>query len=152
MRYAEKTSVSVEKSKAEIERTLQRYGADQFIHGWDSDRAIVGFRMEGKQVKFVLEMPNRTADEFLYTATGRERSIDASMKEWEQACRQRWRALAIVIKAKLEAVESGITIFEEEFMAHLVLPNGQTAGEYMIPQIAQAYSEGKMPNLLPHLE
>lgn len=151
-RYAENTSVSVEKSKAEIERTLQRYGADQFMHGWDMTRAVIGFRIDGKQVKFILPMPPRDGDEFWYTPTRKKRSDKAALAAWEQACRQRWRALSIVIKAKLEAVESGITIFEEEFMAHLVLPNGQTAGEYMLPQIASAYETGDMPALLPHLE
>ncbi len=150
-RYAENTNVSVEKSKAEIERTLQRYGADQFVSGWDQTRALIGFTMEGKQVKFVLPMPSRYDDEFMYTETGRARSEAQAFKAWEQGCRQRWRALSIVIKAKLEAVESGITIFEEEFLAHLVLPNGQTAGENMIPQIAKAYETGEMPKLLPHL-
>ena len=36
MAYAENTSVPVEKSKAEIERILQCYGADQSISGWDA--------------------------------------------------------------------------------------------------------------------
>ncbi|GAG36103.1 unnamed protein product [marine sediment metagenome] len=63
--------------------------------------------------------------------------------------RQKWRALSLVIKAKLEAVESGISIFEEEFLAHIVLPDGRTIGDFMIPQIKTIYSSGKMPKLLP---
>ena len=54
-----------------------------------------------------------------------------------------------MIKAKLEAVETGITEFEDEFLAHIVLPNGQTAGHWMRPQIAKAYESGSMPPLLP---
>lgn len=152
MAYADKTSVSAEKSRAEIERTLQRYGADQFMYGWDSTRAIIGFRMTGKQVKFLLPMPDRGADEFQFTPTGKARAEDAAFKEWEQACRQRWRALSLVIKAKLEAVESGITVFEDEFMAHLVLPDGRTVSEFMVPQLAAAYESGSMPKLLPQLD
>ena len=49
--------------------------------------------------------------------------------------RQRWRALALCIKAKLEAVECGITSFEEEFLAHVVMPNGQTFGKLALAQI-----------------
>jgi len=30
-----------------------------------------------------------------------------------------------------------------------VLPNGQTAGQWIAPQIAQAYRSGNMPALLP---
>ena len=33
-------------------------------------------------------------------------------------------------------------------MAHVVLPNGQTVGEVMVPQIAAAYETGTMPKLL----
>jgi hypothetical protein len=34
-------------------------------------------------------------------------------------------------------------------MAHIVLPNGQTVGECMVPQISAAYETGRMPRLLP---
>jgi len=67
---------------------------------------------------------------------------------WEQACRQRWRALNLAILAKLEAVEAGITTFEEEFLAHLVLPNGKTVGQWAVPAVGKALSDGKMPPLL----
>ena len=150
MAYAENTSVSVDKSKAEIERTLQRYGADQFISGWDKHRAMIGFRMQGRQIKFIIKLPEKDSKEFTHTP-GRKNKRDESKaySAWEQACRQRWRALALVIKAKLEAVDTGITVFEDEFMAHIVLPDGQTVGEYMRPQIAVAYEKGSMPKLLP---
>lgn len=66
------------------------------------------------------------------TPTGRRtRSDDAAEKAWEQATRQRWRALHLVVKAKLEAVESGITVFDDEFLAHIVLPDGGTVGRWM---------------------
>ena len=151
MAYAENTSVPVEKSKAEIERILQRYGADQFISGWDARRAYVAFRMQGRQIKFVIELPDKSDSDFTHTPGKRiKRTESKAFAAWEQACRQRWRALALVIKAKLEAVETGITVFEDEFMAHIVLPDGQTVGEYMRPQIAVAYEKGSMPELLPY--
>ena len=54
-------------------------------------------------------------------------------------------------KAKLEAVESEITTFEEEFLAHILLPDGQTAGDYLLPQLERVYETGKMPTMLPML-
>lgn len=150
MTYADNTSVSVEKSKAEIERTLQRYGANSFISGWDQARAFIGFIMNDRQVKFVLPLPARDDPQFTLTPSGRrERTPDKALKAWEQGCRQRWRALALVIKAKLEAVESGITEFEDEFLAHIVLPDGQTGGEFLKPQIKTAYETGVMPKMIP---
>ncbi|MDP1772751.1 MAG: hypothetical protein Q8L15_10745 [Methylobacter sp.] len=149
MAYAENTSVSTERSRGEIERTLQRYGADQFMYGWDQDRAIVGFCIIGRQIKFILKMPAR--EEFVKTKTGKPRSELQADKEYEQACRQKWRALSLVIKAKLEAVEAGISILEDEFMANIVLPNGSTVSQFMLPQITTAYETGAMPKLLPDL-
>ena len=46
-RYASRTTVTVERSKAEVEHILRRHGADQFLHGWETGRAIVGFRLKG---------------------------------------------------------------------------------------------------------
>lgn len=148
-RYAENTSVSSERSRAEIEQTLARYGADGFMYGWDGGTAVLAFQMHGRRIRFDLQMPDRASDDFQLTETGRERSPAQAAKAWEQACRQRWRALALVIKAKLEAVESGITMFEEEFLAHIVLPHGGTVGGWMLPQVDDAYKTGNMPPLLP---
>jgi hypothetical protein len=149
MAYAENTTVSTEKSRGEIERTLQRYGADQFMYGWNQDQAVIGFCLAGRQIKFILQMPDRKS--FSKTPTGKPRSQIQSDKEYEQACRQKWRALSLVIKAKLEAVEAGISIFEDEFMANIVLPNGATVSQFMLPQITEAYETGQMPKMLPDL-
>ena len=151
MAYAESTNVSTDKSRTEIERTLQRYGADQFMYGWDQDRAIVGFRMVGRQIRFLLPMPDKKDRRFTHTPTGKVRKESAAYSEWEQACRQKWRALSLVIKAKLEAVEAEISVFEDEFMANIVLPNGTTVSQFMLPQIEVAYESGAMPQLLPDL-
>ena len=149
-RYAENTSVPSDKSRAEIERTLTRYGAERFLYGWEADYAVIGFTMLDRQVKFLLPLPDRNDHDFTHTPErGNARSAPQAAAQYEQAVRQRWRALALVIKAKLEAVESGINEFEDEFLAHIVLPNGQTVGTFMRPQIAHAYEHGDMPKLLP---
>lgn len=79
-----------------------------------------------------------------------QRSPAQAQTEYEQAVRQKWRALALAIKAKLEAVDAGITEFEDEFLANIVLPNGESAGNWMRPQIASAYAKGDMPPLLSY--
>lgn len=149
-KYAEGTSVSSYRSREEIERTLMRYGATGFMCGTMAERATVAFEMQGRRVQFMLPMPDRKDREFTHTpGRGQVRSQAQQDKAYEQAVQQRWRALALVVKAKLEAVESGISEFESEFMAHIVLPNGGTVGEWMRPQIERAYSTGTMPPLLP---
>lgn len=149
-RYAENTSVSSEASRAEIERTLSRYGATSFGYGWENDVSLIAFKMRGRSLRFVLRMPDRNSREFTHTASrGYPRDRDAATAEWEKACRQRWRALLLVIKAKLEAVEAGITTIEDEFLAATMLPSGDTVGEWVSPQVDEVYRTGAMPSLLP---
>lgn len=135
MTYAVKTRVPAERTKAEIEALLRKHGADSFFSGWGKDKAFIAFRMETRNVKFELPIPD-------------DRSSYSSEDRRMQVIRSRWRALLLVVKAKLEAVESGITTFEEEFLAHIQLPDGQTVGQWMKPQIAEAYSSGQMPLML----
>ncbi len=149
-RYAEKTQVSAEKSKSEIETVLSRYGASAFASGWQGNLATIAFEMRGRRIRFVLPLPDRTSREFTHDKrySWRVKSQAAAQEAYDQAVRQKWRAMLLAIKAKLEVVESGIATFEEEFMAHVVLPSGVTVGEYMNPQIASAYQTGRMPPLM----
>jgi hypothetical protein len=150
MQYAAQTDVSAEKSRIEIETVLRRYGATGFMYGWDENDAVLGFTMNNLKIQFVLKMPNRKDPQFWQTPEKRlPRKPQQAQEAWEQATRQRWRALCLVVKAKLEAVESRIATFEEEFMAHIVLPDGQSVGKYVLPQIKAAHESGVMPQLLP---
>lgn len=153
-RYAEATTVSVEKSRAEIEMTLTRYGASAFAYAWEGNQAMIEFAAKGRRIRFVLPLPERNDERFKLTAhknswARKERSPEAARSAWEQACRQSWRALALVIKAKLEAVAAGITEFEDEFLANIVLPNGTTVAQHVKPEIAIAYERGDIRPMLP---
>jgi hypothetical protein len=153
-RYAETTQVSTDRSIMEIKRILTRYGATNFTYGEDEagSRAALGFIAHGRRIKYVIQLPDRNDEQFLYTPSRKwERTKEQALEAWEQACRQRWRALTLIIKAKLEAVEAGIASFEDEFLAHTMLPDGRTVAEWMEPQIEQVYLTGTMPMLLPML-
>ncbi len=145
-KYAQNTNVSSELSRLEIEKVLIRYGAENFAYATSAGKALICFTMSGRQVKFILPLPLKEA--FNKTPTGRDRSENSKIEAWEQACRQSWRALKLVIQAKLEAVECGISVFEDEFMANIVLPGGDTVGEFMRPQIEEAYKLGTPPRML----
>lgn len=138
MSYAEKTSVPIDRSQAEIKKILGKYGATSFAYGEQTGSAVIAFEMQGRRIKFVLPLlppPSKNATQ-------------ASIKTYDQVCRSKWRCLVLAIKAKLECVESGITTLEQEFMAHIVMPDGQTVGHWITPRIEQAYKENKMPALL----
>lgn len=151
MAYAKQTQVPIDRSKAEIEKTLMRYGATGFAYAARNDAgnemAIIVFQVKDRRVRFNLPLPKMA--EFKEDKRGYERRQEVWMRNWSQACRSRWRALALVIKAKLEAVESGITIFEEEFLAHLMTAGGKTVGERIIPELGAALKTPANVPLLP---
>jgi len=139
----------------EIQRTLIRYGALAWAYGWDGEgnRAMISFEMAGKGYRMVVPLPDKNARQFTHTPDrGKPRSPAAAETAWEQATRPRWRALALWIKAVLEAAESGIATLEEALQPFILLPDGTTVGDWMKPQIERAYLNGKMPALLPMLE
>jgi hypothetical protein len=148
-RYAAGTDVPTDRSRNEIEKTLRRYGASQFAYAWDDTHAILGFTAHARQIRFVIPLPNPTDREFTVTDTGRQRAATAAADAYERAVRQRWRILALVVKAKLEAVESGLFTFEDEFMAHVILPGGMTVADTIRDGIGEAYETGQVPALLP---
>jgi hypothetical protein len=115
MKYAKKTKVPVSRSRTEIEDIVTNYGAQEFGSMMKPGSAVVAFKVENRNVRFSLPLPDPSN---------------------EQEVRQRWRALALRIKAKLAAVEAEIAEFDEEFMPHIVLPNGETIAERILPQLA----------------
>jgi hypothetical protein len=150
MPYAESTIVSVEKSRAEIERLLRRHRCTKFMCGTDNEqhRATVQFQANNRIVRFEIALPNpadpkhkRIKNSYL------QRSSAGVTKVVEQEERTRWRALLLVIKAKLESIESGIATFDDEFLAHIVLPNQQTVAQYIAPTIDRMYATGRMLQL-----
>lgn len=148
MAYAANTSVAVEKSRAEIERLLARYKCTKFLAGVDHEahRATVQFQAHNRIVKFEINLPDPDDPKYRRMKNSYyNRTAAGVAKVVEQETRSRWRALLLVIKAKLEAVESNIATFEDEFLAHTLLPNQQTVAQYIGPMVAEAYDSGRMP-------
>jgi len=134
--YADKTRVPVAQSRAEIEKLLERHKAKQYGTAVDYDllAARVQFKLHDRVVRFVISLPD-------------PKKLGNGIK-LEQAERQKWRALLLVIKAKLESVENAIESFEESFLSQIVMPNDQTVAQIVRPQIGEAYKSGKMPKQL----
>ena len=132
--YADRTEVPVEKSKMQIERLLTEFKATSVMTGTSAIQSIVAFEMAERRVKFVLPLPSR--NEF------------KTQGQYEQSVRTRWRALYLALRAKLEMSATGVTTFEDEFLAHIVMPNGETVGQMVRPEIARSYQSGEVRPLL----
>lgn len=147
--YAKGTEVTKARSRAEIEETLERFGATGFMSGQDGRTAIVAFQARDRRILFRLTMPDPSDPRLRLTPTGKVRTGQSSADAYAAEERRLWRALLMTIKAKLVSVEEGIETFEQAFMAHVMMPDGLTLGEHVAPRIAQAYESGQMPPLLP---
>lgn len=136
MPFAEHTSVPIQRSRVEIENLLKKYGADQFGYMEDQGRALLGFRSHGRAVKFIISLPS--AKEFERPIKGPRRTPEQAANKAEGEHRRRWRCLMLVIKAKLEAVTTGISIFDQEFFGYLVMPGGKSVYEEAGGQVVKA--------------
>jgi len=146
-KYAVNTEVSSDRSRAEIERTLIRYGASSFAYAFEPGRAAIQFSAHNRRIRFVIKLPDRNDKELTQTPTGKRRVDSAIETAYEQAVRQKWRALALVVKALLEAVDSGIVTFEDAFLPYTVLPSGMTVADEVGVQVANAYALGHVEAL-----
>ena len=140
-KYAAGTNVPVEKSHIAVQKLLKQYGATNSAYGEQEETAAILFTMKGRRYRIQLAYPPLSQ----FQHTGQVRRTQAQAQEArEKEIRRLWRALYMVVKAKLEAAQSGIVTLEQEFLAHTVLGNNQTVGEWIEPQL----ETGKIP-LLP---
>jgi hypothetical protein len=149
--YAEGTSVPVDRSKAELDRLLAKHGASQQGTMSDNEKgeAYVVFRMGERNIRLNVPLPkigdfSKNPNE----RVRRPRSAEQQHRSWEQACRERWRSVVLLVKAKLEAIRIGNSTVEREFLSDIVLPSGKSVYEQIEADVAKAYLTGHVPRLL----
>lgn len=124
MAYGEHTKVPFDRTVSEIIGMLRKAGAMQVGQAEEPQRLTILFAMADRQVRFRVSW------------------------DGERSQRQRARALMLVIKAKLESVESQVETFEEAFLANVVMSNGATVYERVCRPIAIEYQTGKPAMML----
>lgn len=120
--YAKGTKVPVGRSRDEIEGVLNKIGADAIGFMKDASAAQIAFRLSGRH--YVLKLPVNPED--------------------PQGERERWRQLLLLVKAKMVAIATGITTPEAEFLAHAMLPTGETLGEHLRENPEQLTTTGRL--------
>jgi len=90
-RYAEGTTVSPEKSQADIQALLRKRGATEYAVGWKSQGAVLGFSLDGFRVR--LELPFPQAEDVHIGP--RQDPAEFLEREWKR----RWRGLYLIIKS-----------------------------------------------------
>ena len=152
-RFAQGTPVPVVKTRGEIESLVKKNGAHGFVFGSSTtptgkldrmsrpilqSQALVVFEMKSRRLRFIVPMPAPMPN---------ESKADEERRAAEE--RRLWRSLLLVLKAKLEAVASGIVSFDTEFLPFIVTgPRGETVGDQVVPRLAEILAGGDLPRLL----
>lgn len=147
--FAEGTSVSVSKTRMEIESLLLKWKATKVGVMTEPERAYVLFAIGKWSVQFIMPLPTKEeAQKALYPRATWKGVTEEQRAKWiDQRNREKWRALLLTIKAKLVSVENGVETFEEAFLAHLVLADGGTVGQKALPALRQSSAQGQLPML-----
>lgn len=129
------TTVSIEKSKEEIDRLLKKFGCRGIQWTWldnnETLRFIHEFELKGvkKGITFEINIPE----------IGNQKGRGYDKKLIRNDC-QAFRIVVHVIKAKLTAIETGVETFENEFLSKILfqLPDGRTqkVGDVILNQIS----------------
>lgn len=137
-KYAQGTSVPVERSIAELKRTCEKYGATNFGFLQNDEKTAVFFKYLGRLYRMDLHFGcpasrNKTLDE--------ERKLKAEE-------RRKWRVLILTVKAMFESIENDVLDGHLLLQPFTVLPDNTVLGERLSDSIEQAYLTGNMPPLL----
>lgn len=126
-RYAEDTRVPVGRSREQLETLLVKHGAKGFgTMSTSEGRHEVLFQIGDTRIAIAVSAPDDSPQE--------QRRI--------------WRALLLVVKAKLEAVNAGISTIEREFLADVVVPGQDRALSTVGREVLPHLRNGKLPPLL----
>ena len=147
-RYAEGATVEVLSSRIEIERMIAKHGGGDVLAGTLSGKAFVQFRMKSRWVRLSVPTPTINDPRVQRGPNGGHRTEAQKKTAIDGELRRRWRALVLLVKAKFAAIDDGVTQFEEEFLAHVIIDQNRTVYDVMRENIDQHYITGQ-PLALP---
>ena len=140
--FAERTRVSVERTQAEIGAILKKYGAQDVGYGSRQGDTIgfVEFSLGGYPIRIEVPEPDRQAFKTVVVRVkGRQHQRDRSPAQrqasFEQARRERWRALLLMLKARLVLAAMCKQTPDRAFVAELVLPNNELVGASVLAKL-----------------
>ena len=144
--YAKGTKVTEAKTRLELEKVLRSHGAtDLSVATSDTNNLIaIAFTIDKskpsapRRVRLIIPLPKQ--DDFRRGRSWRYNSESKQKTLCAQARRERHRVMLLFLKAKLELIAMGVSTVEREFLADVLLPNGQTVYQHVQSQIAAAYA------------
>lgn len=132
----DETKVGAARSQESIRNILKKYGVNrvQFTESWNNDHddcigvEFIHAESKGLEITRVIHVRivGRPNPDHLVPSS-RSRDPEKAKGELSEAERRRiFRVVFYYLKSKLEAIAEGLIDFEEGFLPHIVLSNGDT--------------------------
>lgn len=137
-KYAATTDVPTSRSLDELAALVDKHGAADFAFGKSKTpggRATYYVQFTMQRLRVRMSVMTSDPNDFKFDSRGYVRTDSARAKDVAQDERSTLRALLLVLKAKLVAVDQGVALFEDEFLAYIVTPGGETIGQKMAGHI-----------------
>lgn len=133
MNYAKGTTVSAERSLAEIKKLVAKHGGTAWKYGEDDEKIIISFELKTIKIRLEQSMPQTAAKEFAYDERSHRRTPLQSRAAYDAEVRRRWRVLLLRLKVRLEMIAEGVETVEQAFTAYLVGPDNTTVEQSLLP-------------------
>lgn len=130
-RYAEGTEVPIARSLEAIKAELRKVQAEEVGVLESQSQAWLVFRI--REVRY------RITTGEIAVARGRKPEVEA---------RRQWRAILLLVKAKIVSIVEGISTVEREFLSDVIMPDGTVLSDHTPRLIASAYAENGPPRLM----
>lgn len=148
-RYAETTTVRVDKSRNEIDRLLRDWGCDgiRWTDHFAKGQVGLEFLWTHDDQEYLARFEITLPDDEALRSNARHASSGAFLpaklaKLKESRGRQEHRLLLLWLKAALNAVDAGIIPAEVLFLPFLVGQDGQTVAQAALPRLRTLLSGG----------
>lgn len=148
-KFAEDTTVSIAKSRGEIDDLLRRWDCDgiRWTDMFKKNQTILEFSWAGGDrvylARFVVDLPT---DEILRGRSGNAASGKFMASKYrrakELAGRQEHRVLCLFLKGAFNAIENELIAAEVIFLPFFVGPDGRTVAEVALPRLPELLASG----------
>ena len=148
-KFAEDTSVSIAKSRSEIDDLLRRWDCDgiRWTDMFKKSQTVLEFTWTCGDAeylaRFVVELPT---DEILRNRARNAASgnfMDSKYRRAKElAGRQEHRVLCLFLKGAFNAIENGLISAEVIFLPFFVGRDGRTVAEVALPRLSELLASG----------
>ena len=136
----ETTEVAVSKSQEAIRKLIYRHkGTGLFLVSRPPHEGFEAF-LEIEKTPYHVRVMARCKDVSTDPRSGLKRTGSVLEKHWEQETRRVWRVLYWHLKAMFEAADSGVIDIRNVILPYVVLKDGMTLGDAVIPRMGQLMS------------